>query len=139
MPSRINNTNQRPTIPAENKKNLSRGQKAADWVTSSIGSWTFIIALFIVMALWMTINTVQLIFQTWDPYPYILLNFGLSSLAAVQAPIILMSQNRTSERDRIRFEYDYHINRKAEREIMLVNKELRSIKNYIQKINQKIK
>src|SRR3989339_801526 len=92
MPSRINNTNQRPTIPAENKKNLSRGQKAADWVTSSIGSWTFIIALFIVMALWMTINTVQLNFSAGDPIPIFFLNFGFTSFARGQTPKIFKDQ-----------------------------------------------
>lgn len=69
----------------------------------------------------------------WDPYPFILLNFVLSTLAAIQAPIILMSQNREAERDRITFRYDYQVNRKAEREIANMQRDLNEIKNLIKK------
>ena len=75
------------------------GQKAADAVTTWAGSWTFILALLAAMFIWMWVNVAALAFK-WDPYPFILLNFVLSTLAALQAPIILMSQNRQEERDR---------------------------------------
>ncbi|MBU0929626.1 MAG: DUF1003 domain-containing protein [Nanoarchaeota archaeon] len=99
------------------KNKLTLGQKAADIVTGFCGSWTFIISLFVIMAIWMTLNVYLIFFRVWDPYPFILLNFVLSCLAAVEAPIILMSQKRQEQRDRIRSEYDYKVNRKAEREV----------------------
>ncbi len=97
------------------------GQKAADGLTRIAGSWGFISAIFIFLILWMSINGYALIQyekgQPFDPYPFILLNLILSCLAAIQAPIILMSQNREVQRDRLRAEYDYRINKKAEEEI----------------------
>jgi uncharacterized membrane protein len=96
------------------------GQKAADKITRWAGSWTFIIGFFIIVILWIYINAVLLLNYgntAFDPYPFILLNLALSLLAALQAPVILMSQNRQSEIDRIRAEYDYSVNRRAEREI----------------------
>lgn len=108
------------------------GQKASDWVTKWVGSWVFIISLFIFIFLWMSINTAWLLFgREWDPYPFILLNFVLSTLAAVQAPIILMSQNRTSEKDRVRAEYDYVVNRKAEKGIREIRSELKKIGRHL--------
>ncbi len=101
------------------------GQKASDWLAKWVGSWTFIIFIAIIMILWITINTSWLLFgREWDPYPFILLNFVLSTLAAVQAPIILMSQNRTSQKDRARSEYDYAVNKKAEKEIRQIQAQL---------------
>ena len=95
---------------------LTFGQKAADALAKWAGSWTFIISFFIFLGLWMTMNLFMWVKQ-WDPYPFILLNLVLSCLAAVQAPIILMSQNREAQRDRQRAEYDYAVNRKAEKQI----------------------
>ena len=92
------------------------GQKAADFLTKWAGSWGFILFFFIFLFLWMTANIYAWLNQ-WDPYPFILLNLVLSCLAAVQAPVILMSQNRQAEKDRIKAGYDYQINRKAERKI----------------------
>jgi uncharacterized membrane protein len=92
------------------------GQKSADWVTKWVGSWIFIILLFIFMALWVWVNIYMVVFR-WDPYPFILFNLILSCIAAIQAPIILMSQNRQTERDRLRAEQDYRVNRKSELEI----------------------
>lgn len=110
------------------------GQKAADFLTKSAGSWTFIILFGVFIILWMAINSYFLIMyergNPWDPYPFILLNLVLSCLAAIQAPIILMSQNRQSEKDRIKAEYDYQINKKAE-------KEIREIKNLLIKSRRK--
>ncbi len=114
------------------KQKLTMGQRASDLITVVVGSWTFIISVFVVLAIWMFLNSLMLIYK-WDPYPYILLNFVLSCLAAIQAPIILMSQNRATERDRIAVKYDYQVNRRAEREIMGIQKDLDKIKNLIRK------
>lgn len=99
------------------------GQRAADNLTNWAGSWTFIIGFLIFIALWMIANIYAWTHE-WDPYPFILLNLVLSCLAALQAPVILMSQNRQAQRDRAKAEYDYRINRKAEQEI-------RDIKNLL--------
>ncbi len=116
-----------------NASNLTLGQRAADVVTSFCGSWTFIISLFIFMFIWILMNVYLIFFRTWDPYPFILLNFVLSCLAAVQAPIILMSQNRQAEKDRIKAEYDYKVNRKAEREIKQMISKLDYLRGKIKK------
>jgi len=113
--------------PVLKRGQLTVGQKAADKLTRFAGSWTFIIIFLTFIVIWMIINVIGWI-NNWDPYPFILLNLCLSCLAAIQAPIILMSQNRTTERDRIRSEYDYQVNRKAEREIEKILKEVESIK-----------
>ena len=113
------NLKEHPTISQE----LTIAQKSADNLTKRMGSWTFIIIFLIFIALWMSANIYAWI-SNWDPYPFILLNLVLSTLAAIQAPIILMSQNRESQKDRIRSEYDYAVNRKAEREIAEVQKQL---------------
>lgn len=103
----------------------TKGQKAADWVTKWAGSWYFIGGFFIFLILWMSANILMWIKQ-WDPYPFILLNLVLSCLAAVQAPIILMSQNRTAQRDRLKAEFDYRINKKAEKEIREIRNMLKN-------------
>ena len=97
------------------------GQRSADKLTKLAGSWSFIISFIIIMIIWIFANVYAWI-QTWDPYPFILLNLFLSCVAAIQAPIILMSQNRESQKDRQRSEYDYAVNRKAEREINQIRK-----------------
>ena len=104
------------------------GERAADKVTQVAGSWGFIISFLVVLVLWMFTNVYAWI-NTWDPYPFILLNLVLSCLAAIQAPIILMSQNRQSQKDRQRAEYDYAVNRKAAREIDEIRKQLNRIEN----------
>ena len=114
------------------KPKLSFGQRAADRLTKFCGSWSFLIFLFVFIAIWMGLN-LYAYFYSWDPYPFILLNFVLSCLAGVQAPIILMSQNRTSERDHNKAERDYAINRKAEREIENMQQDLDDIKMLIKK------
>jgi uncharacterized membrane protein len=112
------------------------GQKSADVLTKWAGSWTFILSLFVLLVVWMLINGYFLIqYKTgnpFDPYPFILLNLILSCLAAIQAPIILMSQNRQTQRDRLKEEYDHRINKKAEEEI-------RQIKRLLLKWNNKSK
>ena len=102
------------------------GQRASDWTSRWIGSWAFIISFLVLLGLWMYVNINFLIQYKlgtpWDPYPFILLNLVLSCLAAIQAPIILMSQNRQTQRDRIKAENDYRINKKAEKEIQEIKK-----------------
>ncbi len=100
------------------------GQKASDKLTKWAGSWTFIISFFVFLGLWMAANVLMWV-QKWDAYPFILLNLVLSCVAAIQAPIILMSQNRQTQRDRLKAEYDYRINRKAEQEIREIRNLLR--------------
>ena len=110
------------------------GQRAADSITRWAGSWTFIIMFGVVLAIWMYLNTSWLIFgEAWDPHPFILLNLVLSCLAAIQAPVILMSQNRSAEKDRQRAEYDYAVNRKAERKIEELQKQLTRIENKLKR------
>jgi uncharacterized membrane protein len=81
------------------------------------GSWRFISLFIAVMVIWIIINTIALLSKPFDPFPYILLNLVLSCLAAIQAPIIMMSQNRQEAKDRLRAEFDYRVNLKAELEI----------------------
>jgi uncharacterized membrane protein len=98
------------------EKDATFGERIADVVAGFGGSWTFIIAFSIALAIYMTIDA-ALGRKSWDPYPYILLNLFLSMLAAVQAPVIMMSQNRQDTKDRLRGELDYDVNRRAEAEI----------------------
>lgn len=102
------------------------GQRAADAVTAFGGSWVFVGLFAAIMVAWVAINVGLLALHgsTFDPYPFILLNLFLSMLAAVQAPIILMSQNRQSEKDRDSAGHDYEVNLKAELEIMLLHDKL---------------
>ncbi len=104
----------------------SPGQRAADAVASFGGSWTFVGLFAAVMLGWVALNAYLLMSRgrTFDPYPFILLNLVLSMLAAIQAPVILMSQNRQSERDRVSAEHDYEVKLKAELEIMLLHEKL---------------
>jgi uncharacterized membrane protein len=101
----------------EFEENLSFGDRLADRVAEFGGSWKFIILFFVVMAVWILANSIYFLWHPWDPYPYILFNLILSMLAAIQAPIIMMSQNRQETRDRMRAENDYQVNLKAEIEI----------------------
>ena len=112
------------------KKQLTIGQKFSDQITRFGGSWTFIIIFLLFLLIWMFINYAAFI-RHWDPYPFILLNLVLSCIAAIQAPIILMSQNRELERDRTSARMDHYINRKAEHEVEDMQKDLEEIKNMI--------
>lgn len=111
-------------IQDEIEAELTPGQKIADKVAAFGGSWTFIVAFFSFIIVWMAINTWLLTVQPFDPYPFILLNLILSCLAAIQAPIIMMSQNRQEQKDRQRSEHDYKINLKAELEIKLLSEKI---------------
>ena len=113
-----------PAAPA------TRGQRAADAVASFGGSWTFVGLFAAVMLIWVGLNAYLLAMRgsTFDPYPFILLNLFLSMLAAIQAPVILMSQNRQSEKDRLHAEHDYEVNLKAELEIMLLHDKIDTLR-----------
>jgi len=113
------------------------GERVSDKLSEYAGSWTFIISFFGFLFLWMAVNVVVAIFKPWDPYPFILLNLVLSCLAAIQAPIILMSQNRQSQKDRLKAEFDLAVNIKAEEEIKDIQKDLHIIKKLLK--NQKFK
>ena len=104
---------------------LTFGQKIADKVAAFGGSWTFIIAFGAVLIAWVVLNSVILAKRgNWDPYPYILLNLFLSMLAALQAPVIMMSQNRQAAKDRLDAQHDYEINLKAELEIQALHEKM---------------
>ncbi|MFA5357916.1 MAG: DUF1003 domain-containing protein [archaeon] len=108
-------------------------QKLADWITRWAGSWLFIGIFFTCIFFWALLNTFAVFYGVWDPYPFILLNLFLSCLAAVQAPIILMSQNRMAEVDRQRAQYDYLVNRRAERGIKQLQIDVLEIKGVVLK------
>jgi uncharacterized membrane protein len=111
-------------IESEIAENLPLGDRMADHIASFGGSWTFILSFFMFILIWMMINVYLLATQPFDPYPFILLNLILSCLAAIQAPIIMMSQNRKETKDRQRSEYDYKVNLKAELEIRLLHEKI---------------
>ena len=98
-------------------KDLTFGERLSDRIAEFGGSWRFLITFFSLLFVWIAINGVIIVTHAYDPYPFILLNLILSCLAAVQAPVIMMSQNRAEARDRLRAENDYKINLKAELEI----------------------
>jgi uncharacterized membrane protein len=104
-------------VDKEFEKSWSFAEKLADGIARFGGSWTFILCFGAFLALWIVINTLVLGFHRPDPYPFILLNLILSCLAAIQAPVIMMSQNRQEAKDRLRSQNDYQINLKAELEI----------------------
>ena len=99
------------------ERRLTLGERLADKIADYAGSWRFIGIFFAVLILWIAINSVVLIWKPFDPYPFILLNLVLSCLSAIQAPVIIMSQNRQETKDRLRAENDYRVNLKAEVEI----------------------
>jgi uncharacterized membrane protein len=104
-------------IASQFEKKLTFGERLSDKIAAFGGSWTFIIFFSAVLLAWIVINSFILLARAFDPYPYILMNLVLSALAALQAPVIMMSQNRSEARDRARGENDYKINLKAELEI----------------------
>jgi len=105
------------------EQQLTFGERAADKVAAIAGSWTFIIAQSVVLSFWVILNVTAWI-QHWDPYPFILMNLVLSLQAAYTAPVIMMSQNRQADRDRMEAHNDYLINKKAEEEVRVILNEL---------------
>jgi len=121
----------------DKRKQLTFGQRTSDNLSKWAGSWAFIIFFFLFLGVWISTSGYFILNfikggTFTDVYPFILLNLILSCLAAIQAPVILMSQNRASERDRLRAEYDYQINRKSE-------KEIRELKVQLDRIERKMK
>ena len=102
---------------------LKVGQRIADTVAATMGSWSFIIIQSVVLAIWIVLNITAYV-QQWDPYPFILLNLALSFQAAYAAPFIMMSQNRQQDIDRKAAEHDYEVNVKAELEIELLHQKI---------------
>ena len=134
--------------PARHKvplKGLTIGERVADLVAAVAGSWTFIIAQTVVLALWIVVNAYN--GKAWDPYPFILLNLLLSFQAAYAAPIIMMAQNRQSDIDRRKAEKDYDVNLKAELEIELLHQkmdlmreqEIKRLTELVEELAQKIR
>jgi len=111
-------------VDEDEKQALSLGQRIADKVASFGGSWTFIISFGVFIVIWISFNIYWLANRGFDPYPFILLNLILSCLAALQAPVIMMSQNRQEEKDRERSKKDYMINLKSELEIRMLHEKI---------------
>ncbi len=105
---------------------LSFGDKIADKVAKGMGSWSFIIWQTVIVIIWMLMNIIGLV-QHWDPYPFILLNLIFSTQAAYAAPIIMMSQNRQTDRDRVQAQEDYTTNKEAKLEIEALQIQLNTI------------
>jgi uncharacterized membrane protein len=104
-------------VDAEFEREWSFGERLADRIAAFGGSWTFLICFGVFLAFWIVMNSIVFLARPVDPYPFILLNLVLSCLAAIQAPIIMMSQNRQEAKDRLRSQHDYQVNLKAELEI----------------------
>ena len=111
-------------IDGDKNQVLSFGQRVADKVASFGGSWTFIISFAIFIFIWISVNVFWLVNKGFDPYPFILLNLILSCIAAMQAPVIMMSQNRQEEKDRERAKKDYMVNLKSELEIRMLHEKI---------------
>ena len=116
-------------------KQLTFGQRASDRIANIVGSWPFIIIQSILLTMWVVLNVAALI-RHWDPYPFILMNLVLSMQAAYTAPIIMMSQNRQADRDRLEAHNDYIINQKAEEEIRAVMNHLETQAEALMQIYQ---
>jgi uncharacterized membrane protein len=118
-------------IAQDFSEQLTFGQRLADTVATFGGSWTFISIFAVVLFIWIFLNSFILIRynESFDPYPYILLNLFLSMIAAIQAPIILMSQNRQAYKDRLNAEHDYEVNLKAELEILSLHEKIDLLKD----------
>ena len=114
-------------INVEHDEGMKFGERLADQVASFGGSWTFLIAFGVFIVAWVGINAAMFA-RTFDPYPYILLNLFMSMLASIQAPVIMMSQNRLSAKDRLAAAHDYEVNLKAEIEIMALHEKLDEIR-----------
>ncbi|MGD0822653.1 MAG: DUF1003 domain-containing protein [Desulfomonilia bacterium] len=119
-------------VRKEHEEQYTFGQRMADKVASFGGSWPFILLFFFIMALWIALNSYLLIQwkKQFDPYPYILLNLVLSMMAGIQAPIIMMSQNRQTQRDRLDAAHDYEVNLKAELEIMALHGKMDQLREH---------
>lgn len=137
----LNNKSKKKSKKNKNNKSLKRiiykpnfGERTADKIATGMGSWKFIIIQSIFLGIWIALNLIAW-FYHWDPYPFILLNLVLSFQAAYAAPVIMMSQNRTAARDRLKAEVDLATDRKSERGIAAIQKHLNSLeRNKLEKI-----
>ena len=120
------------------EETMTLGERIADTVAGFGGSWTFIIAFLVVLVVYAALN-ITLAARAWDPYPFILLNLFLSMLAALQAPVIMMSQNRQDTKDRLRGELDYAVNRRAESEIRELTRKLNHLSDQIGDIDEMLR
>ncbi len=132
-------------VNVEFDRQLTFGERLSDKLADLGGSWRFIIIFFSFLVLWIIVNSIGLTGKNFDPYPFILLNLILSCLAAIQAPVIMMSQNRQEDKDRVRSRNDYIVNLKAEIEIKSLNEKIDNLLIYqwqrlieIQKIQMEI-
>jgi uncharacterized membrane protein len=116
----------KPTWHSKHHDTLTTGDRTADWIANGMGSWSFLIWQTILVAIWMTLNVIAFT-RHWDPYPFILLNLLFSTQAAYAAPLILMSQNRQTARDRMQAEEDYTCNIEAKKEIEALQVQLNKI------------
>lgn len=119
-------TKAQKTWHSKHRETYTTGQRIADAVANGMGSWTFIIAQTVFVLIWMALNVIGLI-RHWDVYPFILLNLIFSTQAAYAAPIIMMAQNRQSERDRVQAQEDFDTNVEAKKEIEALQVHLSSI------------
>jgi uncharacterized membrane protein len=120
------------------EEQLTFGNKVADKLADFAGSWKFIISFLVIIVIWIIINSLVILFKPYDPYPFILLNLALSCIAALQAPIIMMSQKRQETKDRLRSEHDFEVDVKTETLVEHLVKELRDIKTQQVSILEKI-
>jgi len=111
-------------INDEFDRKLTFGERMADGLAERAGSWRFIIGFMVVLGIWIALNAFIIVRRPFDPYPFILLNLVLSCIAAIQAPVIMMSQKRQEDKDRMRSEYDYRVNLKAELEIRQLHEKI---------------
>ncbi len=114
---------------------LSLGDKLADKLASFAGSWVFILSFLFILILWMVYNAATHKPLQFDPFPFILLNLVLSCMAAIQAPVIMMSQDRQESRDRLRDEEDYAVNRKAEHEVAKLHHQLHHLRSEVAELH----
>jgi len=122
--SMIHNETLSRNINSQFEKKLTFGDRIADKVAEFGGSWRFIGIFALIILIWIVANTIILLNKPYDPYPFLLLNIMLSCLAAIQAPVIMMSQNRKEAKDRLRSENDYKVNLKAELEIRILHEKI---------------
>lgn len=119
-------TSLKPTWHTKHQDTLTTGDRVADWIAKGMGSWNFLIWQTVVVGIWMMLDVLAFV-KHWDPYPFILLNLLFSTQAAYAAPLILMSQNRQTTRDRIQAEDDYTCNIEAKKEIEALQLHLNKI------------
>jgi len=117
------------TWQQQHQDSMTFGQRIADAVASGMGSWRFIIIQTCIVAVWIVLNLIEVLFKPFDPYPFILLNLLFSTQAAYAAPIIMMSQNRAAQRDRVQADADFQTNIDSKKDIEEVQKHLSAIEN----------